>query len=85
MASEEPDEFLGGFGRVREHSVFSPEEEGKAPASFGSVREHSVSSSEGTEEALGGFGGTRRLSRWLRMRHKTVLVASEQPKVALGG
>ena len=62
VASEEPEERLGGFARVRKRSVCASEE---------------------TEEALGGFGGTRRLSRWLR--HKTVWVASEQPKVALGG
>ena len=64
VASEEPEELLGGFARVRKRSVCAWEE---------------------TEEALGGFGGTRRLSRWLRMRHKTVWVASERPKVALCG
>ena len=64
VASEEPEERLGGFARVRKRSVCASEE---------------------TEEALGGFGGTRRLSRWLRMRHKTVWVASEQPEVAPGG
>ena len=64
VASEEPEERLGGFARVGKRSVCASEE---------------------TEEALGGFGGTRRLSRWLRMSHKTVWVTSEQPDVALGG
>ena len=64
VASEEPEERLGGFARVRKHSVCASEE---------------------TEEALDGFGGIRRLSRRLRMRHKTVWVTSEQPKVASGG
>ena len=61
------------------------EEPEKRLDGFAKVRKRSVGASEETEEALGGFGGTRRLSRWLRMRHKTVGVASEQPKVALGG
>ena len=64
MASEEPEERLGGFARVRKRAVCDSEE---------------------TEDALGGFRGTRRLSRWLRMGHKTVWVASEQAEVALGG
>ena len=64
VASEEPQELLGGFGRARKRSVCASEE---------------------TKEALGGFGGTRRLSRSLRMSHKTVWVTSEQPDVALGG
>ena len=64
VASEEPEEFRGGLGRVRKRLVCASEE---------------------TEEALAGFEGTRRLSRWLRMSHKTVWVASEQPEVALGG
>ena len=64
VASEEPEERLGGVARIRKRAVCASEE---------------------TEEALGGVVGTRRLSRWLRMTHKTVWVASAQPKVALGG
>ena len=63
VASEDPEELLDGFARVRKRSVCA----------------------EKTEEALGGFGGNRRLSRWLRMSHKTVWVTSEQLDVALGG
>ncbi len=51
----------------------------------GRVRRRSVCAAEETEEAPGCVGGTIRLSRWLRMRHKTVWVASEQPEVAPGG
>ena len=64
VASEEPEERLGGVARIRKRAVCASEE---------------------TEEALGGFGGTGKLSRWLRMKHKTVWVASEQPEVAPGG
>ena len=74
VASEEPEELLGGMGRVRKRSVCASEETEEAPGCVG-----------GTRGFLAGFRCVIRPSGWLRSSQRSLRVAGEEQEVALGG